>query len=251
MRKRHLIIFLLALLLFGLFSVSYSTQVIADLRTFYQDPRGAPGVEVVLRPQAGNGAPNGVNQIDLATVQQTVERRLNNLYLAGTYTVLNRDDQLVVQLPHDQNIPYVASVIASVGEIEFIDGGKETPPLGQTVPSVSATDAPPQIYQTLFTGREIEAAEPPNSATGQIFYRLTLRPAASDRLATFIQTEPQRYICMVVDRQVLNCSVMYHQTGNTIEILPGLSSGASLSLADLAIFVESGPLPGPLQAEIR
>ncbi len=246
MRKRHLIIFLLALLLFGLFSVSYSTQVIADLRTFYQDPRGAPGVEVVLRPQAGDGAPNSVNQIDLATVQQTVERRLNNLYLAGTYSVLNRDDQLIVQLPHDQNIPYVASVISSIGEIEFIDGGRETPPLGQAVPTAGAT-----TFQTLFTGQEIEAAEPPNVAAGQIFYRLTLRPAAGDRLATFIQTEPQRYICMVVDRQVLNCSVMYHQTGNTIEILPGLSSGAFLSLADLAIFVESGPLPGPLQAEIR
>jgi len=44
---------------------------------------------------------------------------------------------------------------------------------------------------------------------------------------------------------------MYHQAGNTIEILPGLSSGTFLSLADLAIFLESGPLPEPLQAEIR
>lgn len=240
MRKRHLIIFLLALLLFGLFSVSYSAQVIADLRIFYQDPREGLEIEVVLRPQA----PAGANEIDLTTAQQTVERRLNNLYLAGTYTVVPRDNQLIVKLPHDQNIPYVAVVISSVGDIEFIDGGLESPPIGQA-------GAPSQIYQTLFSGQEIESAEPPNSATGQIFYRLTLQPAASERVATFIQTQPQRYICMVVDEQVLNCSVMYHQAGNTIEILPGLSSGTFLSLADLAIFLESGPLAEPLQVEIR
>jgi preprotein translocase subunit SecD len=151
---------------------------------------------------------------------------------------------LVVRLPHGQNIPYIAVVISSVGEIKFIDGGQNSPPVGQA-------DAPSQIYQTLFTGQEIESAEPPDSTAGQIFYRLTLQPAASERLATFIQTQPQRYICMVVDGQVLNCSVMYHQAGNTIEILPGLSSGTFLSLADLAIFLESGPLPEPLQAEIR
>ena len=240
MRKRHLIIFLLALLLFGLFSVSYSAQVIADLRTFYQDPRDGLEVDVVLKPQTSAGT----NQIDLATTQQTVERRLHNLYLAGTYTIVPQNNQLIVKLPHDQNIPYVALVISSVGEIEFIDGGKDSPPVGQTAAS-------PQTYQTLFTGQEIESAEPPDSAAGQIFYRLTLQPAASERLATFIQTQPQRYICMVVDGQVLNCSVMYHQAGNTMEILPGLSSGTFLSLADLAIFLESGPLPEPLQAEIR
>jgi hypothetical protein len=54
-----------------------------------------------------------------------------------------------------------------------------------------------------------------------------------------------------MDGQVLNCSVMYHQAGNSIEILPGLSSGTGISLVDLAIFLESGPLPVPLAAEIH
>jgi preprotein translocase subunit SecD len=103
----------------------------------------------------------------------------------------------------------------------------------------------------LFTGQEVEAAELPDSATGQIFYRLTLQPTAADRLNAFIETQQNGYLCMVMDGQVLNCSLMYHQSGNTVEILPGLSSGTILSLADLAIFIDSGPLPTPLKAEIR
>jgi preprotein translocase subunit SecD len=117
----------------------------------------------------------------------------------------------------------------------------------------TSPQADPQenVYRTLFVGQEIEAAKLPDSTTGQIFYQLTLQPAAAKRLTTFVETEPDGYICMVMDGQVLNCSVMYHQSGNTIEILPGLSSGTGISLADLAIFLKSGPLPMPLEAEIH
>jgi hypothetical protein len=44
---------------------------------------------------------------------------------------------------------------------------------------------------------------------------------------------------------------MYHLTGNTLEILPGLSSDTVISLADLAIFLESGPLPVPFVVEMQ
>ena len=251
MGKRQLVVFLIAVLLFGLFSLVYSAQVIADLKMFYQDPRQALNTELVLRPQDDGVLTPTVNQIELATVQQAVEQRLENLYLAGTYKVVTQGEELIVKLPHSENIPYVASVISSVGEIEFIDGGTESPPIGRSIQTVTHANSQPDVYQTLFSGQDIEAAESPNSATGQIFYRLTLQPAAVDRLAAFIETQPNGYICMAVDGQVLNCSLMYHWSDNTIEILPGLSSGEILSLADLAIFLDSGPLSIPLTAEIR
>ena len=250
MGKRQLIVFFVALILFSILSVLYSTQAIADLRMLYQDPRDALGAEFILRPQAVDAATARANQADLLAVQQAVERRLDNLYLAGTYKVVTQGDQLVVELPPTENMPYVASVISSVGEVEFIDGGLEAPPLGQVVQTAAQPNPHQNVYQTLFTGQEVEAAELPDSATGQIFYRLTLQPTAADRLNAFIETQQNGYLCMVMDGQVLNCSLMYHQSGNTVEILPGLSSGTILSLADLAIFIDSGPLPIPLKAEI-
>jgi hypothetical protein len=47
---------------------------------------------------------------------------------------------------------------------------------------------------------------------------------------------------MVLDAQVINCSAMYHQTDNTLEILPELSSNSAISMTDLALFLYSGPL---------
>jgi len=40
---------------------------------------------------------------------------------------------------------------------------------------------------------------------------------------------------------------MYHWSGTVVKILPDMGSGANISLADLAIFLESGPLPAPLR----
>ena len=249
MSKRQLLVFFIALLLFSLLSLLYSSQVIADLKQLYQDPRATLGAELILRPQAADTSIAA--QTDLATIQEAVSQRLGHLYLAGTYSVIAQDDRLVVNLSHSENLPYVASVVSSIGEIEFIDGGADSPPIGQMIHTAPQADPNQNVYRILFTGREIESAKLPDSATGQIFYQLTLQPAAAERLTAFVETEPGGYICMVMDGQVLNCSVMYQQSGQTIEILPGLSSGTGISLADLAVFLESGPLPVPLNAEIR
>lgn len=249
MSKRQLIVFFIALLLFSLLSLLYSSQVIADLKQLYQDPQVTLGAELTLRPQAA--APSIATQTDLATIQEAVAQRLEHLYLAGTYSVTAQDDRLVVNVSRNENLPYVASIVSSIGEIAFIDGGAESPPIGQTVQTGTQADPGANVYRILFTGQEIEAANLPDSTTGQIFYQLILEPAAAERLATFVESDSGRYICMVMDGQVLNCSVMYHFAGQTMEILPGLSSGGGISLADLAIFLESGPLPVPLEAEIH
>ena len=249
MGKRQLVVFLVALMLFSLLSLAYSSQVIADLKQLYQDPRTTLGAELILRPQTADTSLTA--QTDLATIQEAVSQRLGHLYLAGTYSVTTEDDRLVVNLSHSENLPYVASVVSSIGEIEFIDGGGDSPPIGQTVRTATQANQDQNVYRILFTGQEIKAAKLPDPATGQIFYQLTLQPAAAERLAAFVKTQSGGYICMVMDGQVLNCSVMYQQSGHTIEILPGLSSGTGISLADLAVFLESGPLPVPLDAEIR
>ena len=94
---------------------------------------------------------------------------------------------------------------------------------------ISWHDTGEEAVRNYKKGQEIEAAKLPDSTTGEIFYQLTLEPAAAERLTTFVETEPGGYICMVMDSYVLNCSVMYHQAGNSIEILPGLSSGTGIS----------------------
>jgi preprotein translocase subunit SecD len=240
------------LLLISIFSLTYGVQALADLKGLYQNSPDALKAELILSPRPMTSSVM-LDDTTLLAAQEVVDQRLENLHLAGTYTVTPQGEQLLVKLPQSENMPYITSVLSSIGEIEFINGGSESPPIGRTVKTATQAPAKPDqnIYQTLFTAQDIESVTPPDSATGQIFYQLTLRPAAVERLGGFIEKPGSDYICMVMDEQVLNCSMMYHWLGNTVEILPGLSSGTVISLADLGIFLNSGPLPILLQVEMR
>jgi preprotein translocase subunit SecD len=236
MVKKYVAI-LAVLLLLAAVSLVYGSRALADLSVF--DP-AANIFETKLILSSDTIIP-GNQEIELIEARPIIARRLDRLGLDGPYHLVIRNSQLEVTLPQGQNIPYIASVITSVGEIIFINGGQVSPPVGETV-NLGVRSDNRDAYQILFTSREVKEIAPPDTATGQIFYRLTLEPAAADRCASFMAANPESFICMVMDGQVINCSTMYHQTGQNLEILPELSSGSAISMTDLAVFLYSGPL---------
>jgi len=237
MGKRFLTGLILLQILVIVIGTITGVQALADWKQHYV----GSSTRLVLQPDVAVGIENTVLESDLLQSQTVIEQRLDNLRLAGDYTVLVRGGQLQINMPRVENMQYVTSVLSSVGDIAFISTGTEAP-VGQQFYAGQKT------YHTLFIGKEIITAELPDSATGQIFYRLTVLPPAAERMTRFIQTNPDDYICMVMDRQVLNCSQMYYWNGQSLEILPDLSSGAVFSLADLGIFLDSGPLPVQMTA---
>lgn len=224
------------LLLLGLVSLFYGSRALADLSTF--DPAESV-LETKLILAADTIIPTN-QEVELIAARPVIAKRLDKLEIGGPYQVVIRNGQIEVMLPQGQNIPYIASVITSIGEIVFINAGKESPPVGEKVYlGVGSGDQPG--YPILFTSREVKEIAPPDSTYGQIFYRLTLEPAAANRLDNFTAGNPGTYICMVLDEQVISCSAMYHQTDQDLEILPELSNEA-MNMDDLAIFLHSGPL---------
>jgi len=242
-RKLRATLFTIALLLVAVMSLIYSSRALADL---IFSPVSMTGLhtQVILKPDL-----TSVPDTTLGDTRQILARRLDQLNLSGSYELVSQEGQLTVTLPDSEHVPYILDIITHVGEIEFIDGGAGTPPLGQRVTTVWPVNPNRNGYPILFTGQEIQEVLPPDSASGQIFYRLALKPEAADRFADFVESRPRHYICMVVDKHVLNCSGMYHWSDNTLDILPNLGSGTVISLADLAVFLESGPLPVPLRVE--
>lgn len=231
MFRKHIAI-LTVLFLLGVVSLVFGSQALADLSDF--DPAAdAFETKLVLVPDAVIPANQ---EVELIAARPVIARRLDKLDLAGPYNLAIRNGQLVVTLPRDKNTPYVAAVITSVGEIVFVDGGTQNPPLDQKIQVGSRS------HQILFTSREVTGIVPPDSTDGQIFYRLTLTPAAADRLKNFVENHARSFICMVLDEQVLNCSTMYHQNGPTLEILPELTGSTALNMTDLTVFLYSGPL---------
>lgn len=231
-------------LLIGTLTLVYGAQVFADLNTLAATSPTVFDTTLTLVP---DGAITRSPEAELLAVRPIVAQRLDQLNLDGFYNVAVRHGQLELTLPKDANIPYIASVITSLGEIVFIDGGTESPPLDQQVQIELPAGLEHNAYPILFTSREVQQITPPDPTTGQIFYDLVLKPAAADRLANFVADQPGAYICMVMDGQVINCSTMYHQEDQTLEILPELSSGTAVSMTDLAVFLHSGPLPTRLK----
>jgi hypothetical protein len=247
--KRHFTIFLIALLVFATFGLIYSSMVVADLTYTYPIVVDAPGTKIILEPThlVNTG---GNPQAYLLEAQQVVTRRLAELQPEGQHQVVVIHDRIEVTLPKGDQTPHLINVIARVGEVEFINGGSELPPIGRQVQTGPETVAGQNIYQTLFTGREIVEIIPPNS--GDIFYRITPAPAAVTRLAEFIEKgRMSEYICLVIDKQVVNCSKMYYWSGQTLDILPNIGGSADLSLADLGVFLKSGPLPLSLDVAVN
>ncbi len=235
-------IFITTLVLVGLLSLFYSAKALADL---VLRPLPAEGIrtQVILQPVNVTG-----QTVDVAATRLVIDRRLQQLNLSGPYRLADQAGQLAITLPATDQTPYVLDLITQVGQVEFIDGG-QTPPLGRQAQTGPQTDLDRDVYGVLFTGQEISDMAPPDAVSGQIFYRLSLSSAAAQRLTRFAEVGTGHYICMVLDKQIINCSGMYHLDGNMLDILPNLASGATVSLNDLTVFLESGPLPAPLKIQ--
>jgi preprotein translocase subunit SecD len=243
-KKWRASIFTVVLLLIGLLSLVYSTRALADL-IFYPVAIEGFQTQVVLHPKPAAGV---ISAADLSEARAVVARRLDQLQMPGSYRLIAENGQLSLTLPATEQTPYVIDLVSHVGQIEFIDGGTNSPPLGRWV-QTHAQPAVPDAYRVLFTAQDIEAVTPPDTEAGHIFYRLSLTASGQQRVADFVAGGQGNYVCMVIDQQVINCSSMYHLSENTLDILPSLGSGNMISLNDLAVFVESGPLPVPLAVE--
>lgn len=237
MLRKQIVVIVAVLFVLGVASLVFGSRALADLSAF--DPaQQVFETKLVLAPDT---IIPGNQEVELIAARPVIAKRLDKLALDGPYNLVIRNGQLVVTLPQGRNVPYIASVITSVGEITFINGGQESPPVGETI-TLGVPSEAHKTYSILFTSREVQTIAPPDSATGQIFFQLTLAPDAAARLADFIATHPGFYICMVLDAQVVNCSSMYQQTEGGLEILPELSSDGPINMDDLEVFLYSGPL---------
>jgi hypothetical protein len=243
--KRQLTIFLLSLILISIFTLAYHPRALADWLLFSPTVVDDSSVKIKLTPDQSANLSNITLEASPAQLQEVITLRLAQLKLKS-YEVQAAGEGVEVILPDHENMAYIINIISRVGEVEFINGGQRTPPLGEKVVIGAETDGAQPVYPLLFSGHEIRAVTPPDPESGEIFYQISLQPEAAQRVAEFAEAK-EGYICLAIDGEVINCSTMYHWSGTMIKILPDLGSGAGISLADLAVFLDSGPLPVPLR----
>jgi hypothetical protein len=237
MKKQVALVLTLALALVALWLI-VGVRVIAKLSLVAPVTIENPALQIVLKP-----AQRSDSSDVLLDAQRVVAERLEQLQPNSWYDVAVIDGQLEIWLNDHENIHYIQDIISHVGRIEFIDGGMN-PPIGRFV-DTAVEPATADSFRTLFTGQEIVSVILPES--GQIFYRITPKPEAAQRIEAFFASPSGRFICLVIDGQVINCSKLYSWTDGTLEIMPSFGSGTGLGLSDLEIFLASGPLPGKFE----
>ncbi|MDM8526576.1 hypothetical protein QUF58_00075 [Anaerolineales bacterium HSG24] len=187
------------------------------------------GARLVLAPVDDNVA-SPTLLTEAATV---IEHRLAQANLKGQFEVAVQAEYLEIILSEGQDVPYIKPLITRVGEISFIDGGVESAPLGQL------SDI--EHYQPVLTSQGVKNFERPKN--GDIFYTLSLNASFTNKLTDFMAQNPDNYICVAMDGQISNCSSMYHLNADKLMIVPNISGGSALTMAELMTFINSGALP--------
>ena len=236
--KRQFAIFIISSIVIAVAGLVYSLQSLAQVLTVSPDGLPPPGAVIQLNPDQMKT----VRIADLAKAQKVVRHRLDQLALPGYYAVQMQGNHLRVTLPHGEDTLYIVNILTRVGDVRFVDGGKR-PASGRQYDQTAANLAG---YPTLFARDDIQATIVPNAELGEIFYQITLSPAAANRFEAF-NRQDDHYMCLALDGQLTNCTQMYHWSGQTIDILPGATG--DFSLADIVIFLRSGPLPMPLSVQ--
>ena len=135
--KRQFSIFLLSLVLIAGFTLGYNPRVLADWVLLSPTVVDHTSVKIELTPaQSAN-----LSQLRLeaapAEVQEVITQRLAQMQLKA-FEVKPLAEGVEVTLPNQENTAYIISVISRVGDVEFVDGGQSTPPLGQQITTDSA-----------------------------------------------------------------------------------------------------------------
>jgi hypothetical protein len=238
--KRQVAIFLAASLVITVVGLMAVPQTFADLTTMLPGKGDVLGTTFTLQPKNVS-----LDKLELADAQRIMSRRLDQLNLTGPYKIvlLPEADQLRVTVPENNDTPHVINVITHVGDIAFIDGGAASPPIGEKISLSAHAEDQLSDYQPLFTGTDIDMVLAPETNNGDLFYQIKLQADAASRLNLAGNT----YVCLVLDETVTNCSKMYHWFGDALEILPNLSDDTGISLLDLGVLFDSGPLPAPFE----
>ena len=242
--KRQVSVFLFASALIALFGLTLVPRTLADLVVFYPTLIDMNNVVVTLNP----GESSETTPVKLESAKEIIAQRLKQLKLDEPYTIQVSNNQLELVLPRSADVSYISHLVSHVGEIEFVFGDTDVPAIGRQVATSRnpepANDMP--VYKTLFTGHEIAEVIPPGGARGDIFYQITLSPSVVAQFDN-VNLQQSNFICIVLDNEVTHCSTMYHLADNTLDLLLNVDTSTNIDPIDLAVLLNSGPLPISLE----
>src|SRR5512136_2739004 len=206
---------------------------------------GVPPSVAELRP-AGLAleAAQPASRADVAAAYQVLAQRLAYGSSGAVRPVLAlQGDRIGVSLPPGGESSAILAEASRIGRVELVDGGTEFLAIGSLVQTGPQAIPDQATYQSVLTSADFIAADARLGAKGRPVIEFTLTPAADTRLAA--QTADRRgyYLCLAVDRRIVNCPILRTPLTKRQGVIE-LTARATLADArTLAMLLRSGPLP--------
>ena len=210
---------------------------------------GVPPSAAELKP-AGLAleAARPASQADLIAAYQVLAQRLAFDSAGGDRPALAlQGDRIGVSMPPGAQSSSILAEASRIGQVELVDGGTEFLPIGSLVQTGPQAIPDQATYQSVLTSADFAAADARPGAKGRPGIEFTLTPAADARLEAHTADRRGYYLCLAIDRQIVNCPVLRTPLTNRRGVIE-LTGNATLADArTLAMLLRFGPLPVPLK----
>lgn len=228
------------------------------------------GLQVLLEADLPEGQEIEPGDMDAAKV--IVKNRVDALGVAEPLVQSQGERRIIVELPGVQDPELAIATIRETGLLEFVNAGNTflppdtvvattfggtSAPTEEMSPTVEITETatvtpttpvpPEQVYSTVMTGKELDTVNVALDQYGKPEIQFSLKSAGASTFATFTSQNVGRFLCIVLDKQVISCPRI--QTAIT-EGQARITGDFTLEEArSLAIQLRYGALPIPLKVE--
>jgi preprotein translocase subunit SecD len=206
---------------------------------------GVPPSAAELRPASlALEAAQPASRADVAAAYQVLAQRLaSGLSGEGQPVLALQGDRIGVSLPPGAQSSAILAEASRIGRVELVDGGTEFLAIGSLVQTGPQAIPDQATYQSVLTSGDFVAAEARLGAKGRPVIEFTLTPAADARLAA--QTADRRgyYLCLAVDRRIVNCPILRTPLTERQGVIELTGSATLADARTLAMLLRSGPLP--------
>ena len=198
------------------------------------------GSQLILVPAEGQ-----LSAEDWAVTGQVLEKRLTALGLSAQVQPDGAKQEVAIKFTETLDLSPFIPALTRAGQLEIIEGGIEFPPISATEQIQTGAEAQPDlgIYRFLVQADEFVQAENLSNEGSNFYLRLWLAPSGAERYQAFIDNNYGLYMCLVLDKAIVGCPIIKQsEAKDSLELLPGPTDLLTNS-AEVAFFVNSGPLP--------
>lgn len=172
----------------------------------------------------------------LQRAAQVIETRLHTLGVTDPQVTITRQDHIMVEMPFPVDLDLAIASFRQQGLIRFLHISEHTSPSFRA--SLVGQMIDPEAYEVFLEGDIFEAASVQPIAADAWTVTFRLKPDAQAEKMALAEAHPTALLLVVLDDMVINI------IGAADQIVSGLSyRDAQL----LAAFMQSGPLPLPLE----